>query len=53
MENKNFQQCAQLEVNNDYQDLRENGEDALALIYNMQKSIQEQVYGYNFEEIQS
>ena len=53
MENKNFQQCAQLDVNNDYQDLRENGEDALELIYHMQKSIQEQVYGYNFEEIQS
>jgi hypothetical protein len=53
MTNKNFQECADLEVNNDYQDLRNNGEDALALIYNMQKSIQEQVYGYNFEEIQS
>jgi hypothetical protein len=53
MPNKKFQECADLEVNNDYQGLREKGEDALALIYNMQKSIQEQVYGYNFEEIQS
>lgn len=53
MENKNFQQCAHLGVNNDYQDLREKGNDALELIYNMQKSIQEEVYGYNFEEIQS
>lgn len=49
----NFQECAHLNVDNDYQQLREKGEDALALIFNMQKSIQEDVYGYNFEEIQS
>lgn len=53
MTNKNFQSCAQLEVENNYQDLREKGEDALALIFNMQKSIQEDVYGYDFQEIQS
>lgn len=53
MENTNFQQCAQLEVNNNYQELRESGGDSLALLYNMQKSIQEDVYGYNFEEIKS
>jgi hypothetical protein len=53
MQNKNFQECADLEVNNDYQNLREGGGDALQLIYGMQKSIQEEVYGYNFEEIRS
>ena len=51
--NTNFQQCAQLEVNDNYTVLRNNGDDALALIFNMQKSIQEDVYGYNFEKIQS
>lgn len=53
MEVSNFQQCSQLEVHNNYQDLRGRGEDALALIFNMQKSIQEDVYGYDFEEIRS
>lgn len=50
---KNLQQCAHLEINSNYQELRSKGEDALNLIYNMQKSIQEDVYGYNFTEIQS
>jgi hypothetical protein len=49
----NFQECAHLEVDNTYQELRKNGGDALALIFNMQKSIQEDVYGYNFDDIQS
>lgn len=55
MENQttNFQQCAQLEVEDKYAELRQNGDDALALIFNMQKSIQEGVYGYNFDEIRS
>jgi hypothetical protein len=53
MTQSNFQQCSQLEVQNDYHDLRNKGEDALALIYNMQKSIQEEVYGYDFDQIQS
>jgi hypothetical protein len=53
MANSNFQQCSQLEVQNDYYNLRNKGEDALALIYNMQKSIQEEVYGYDFDQIQS
>lgn len=52
-ENKNFQQCAHLEVTNEYSKLRENGDDALNLIFNMQKSIQENVYGYDFNEIRS
>lgn len=51
--NTNFQQCAHLEVNNNYQELRAKGEDALSLIFNMQKSIQEDVYGYNFDDIRS
>lgn len=49
----NFQECAQLEINNNYQDLKSKGEDALSLIFNMQKSIQEDVYGYNFDKIRS
>jgi hypothetical protein len=49
----NFQQCADLEVNNNYQELREKGGDALSLIFTMQKSIQEDVYGYDFTKIQS
>lgn len=52
-ENKNFQQCSHLEVNDEYTKLRNNGGDALSLIFNMQKDIQEKVYGYNFEEIRS
>jgi hypothetical protein len=51
--NTNFQQCAQLEVNNNYQELREKGEDALSLIFNMQKSIQTDVYKQDWTQIQS
>lgn len=51
--NKNFQQCSHLEVKDEYKDLRTNGKDALELIFNMQKSIQEDIYGYDFEDIQS
>lgn len=51
--NKNFQECAHLEVDNTYETLRANGGDALALIFNMQKSIQEDVYGYDFDELRS
>jgi len=53
MTNTNFQQCAHLEVPNKYVELRNNGEDALSLIFNMQKTIQEDIYGYNFKDIQS
>lgn len=53
MDNKkiNFQVCADLEIKNNYKDLREKGEDALSLIFNMQKSIQEDVYGYDFDKM--
>lgn len=51
--NTNFQECAHLEVNNDYSELRKDGKDALELIFNMQKGIQEDVYGYDFNDIQS
>jgi len=47
----NFQQCAQLEIGNEYADLRAKGEDALALIFTMQKTIQEDVYNYNWDKI--
>lgn len=51
--NTNFQQCANLEVTDEYSVLRESGEDSLAFLFNMQKSIQEDVYGHNFSQIQS
>jgi hypothetical protein len=49
----NFQQCANLEVQDEYSILRESGEDSLAFLFNMQKGIQEEVYGHNFENIRS
>jgi hypothetical protein len=49
----NFQQCAHLEVIDEYSTIRNSGKDALSFIFDMQKSIQEQVYGHNFNEIQS
>lgn len=52
-QNKNFQQCAQLDLNDEYSELVKNGKDGLAFLYNMQKTIQEDVYGYNFDEIRS
>jgi hypothetical protein len=55
MENKNpnFQECAHLEINNEYLELTSKGEDTLTFLYNMQKSIQEDVYGYDFNVIRS
>lgn len=50
---QNFQQCAHLEVNNDFKELKEKGQDTLETIFNMQKSIQEKVYGYDFDKIRS
>lgn len=50
---ENFQVCADLKIGDDYQELRNKGGDALELIYNMQKSIQETVYGYNFDKIRN
>lgn len=52
-QNQNFQQCAHLDVNANYKELRSKGEDALSLIYTMQKSIQTDVYGYDWDKIQS
>jgi len=49
----NFQSCAHLEIGNEYQDLRNTGKDALEIIFHMQKDIQENVYGYNFNNIRS
>ncbi len=51
--NPNFQQCAGLTVEENYKKLRAEGGDALELIFNMQKSIQEEVYGYKWDEIRS
>ena len=51
--NNNFQQCANLEVQDEYSVLRGAGEDALSFLFNMQKGIQEDVYGHNFENIRS
>lgn len=48
---ENFQVCADLQINDKYSELRKDGGDALELIYNMQKSIQETVYGYDFEKL--
>jgi hypothetical protein len=48
---KNLQECAQLEVGNEYQELINGGMDSLSVIFNMQKSIQEDVYGYDFDKI--
>lgn len=50
---QNFQVCSDLKIGDEYNDLREQGQDALALIYGMQKSIQETVYGYDFDKIRS
>jgi len=50
---ENFQVCADLEIGNKYQELRADGGDALALIFDMQKSIQTDVYGYDWEKIRS
>ena len=48
-----IQSCAHLEIGNDYMTLRDEGNDALALIYKMQKGIQEDVYGVDFTEVRS
>jgi len=53
MNNQNFQQCSHLEIEKNYNEIVSNGNDALSVIYNMQKSIQEDVYGYDFDEIRS
>lgn len=50
---QNFQACAHLSIPDKYSSLMENGQDALSFIFNLQKSIQEDVYGHNFDEIRS
>ena len=49
---QNFQKCASLEVEDVYSQLSGEGKDALAAIMSLQKDIQENVYGYNFEKLQ-
>jgi len=46
-------QCAHLKVDDEYLELKSNGKDALAFLFNMQKGIQEQIYGYDFDVIRS
>lgn len=46
---RNFQECSQLEVNDDYSKSTNTLSDLMLL----QKNIQENVYGYNFEKLQS
>lgn len=48
--NSNFQQCAGLEVKEEF---KNNDQDTLGVLMNLQKSIQEKVYGYDFEKIRS
>jgi len=49
----NFQECAHLDIEKEYSALREKGEDALAYLFNIQKTLQENLFGHNFEQIQS
>lgn len=46
--NANFQECAHLEV----EDIFSKSTNTLADLLNLQKDIQENVYGYNFKELQ-
>lgn len=46
---ENFQQCSHLEIKDEYT----NSKNTLADLYNLQKDIQENVYGYNFQELQT
>lgn len=49
----NFQQCSHLEIGDHYTNLIKEGKDSLSFIFEMQKSIQEQVYHYDFNEMRS
>lgn len=53
METKVFNACKDLQVDPIYANLRSKGECGLAAIMSLQKDIQETVYGYNFQELQS
>jgi len=46
---QNFQECSHLEI----EDVFSTSNNTLADLYNLQKDIQENVYGYNFEMLQS
>lgn len=50
-QNTNFQQCAHLEIPDIHSEL--GNVDTLTNLMDLQKNIQEQVYGYNFEELQN
>jgi hypothetical protein len=49
----NFQECAHLQVGDEYQDLCNQGLDSLAYLYNMQKSLQENLFKHDFEQLRS
>lgn len=46
-----FQVCADISIENKYAEIIKNGGDALSLVFEMQKNIQTDVYGYNWDEI--
>ena len=48
MSENNYQQCSHLEVKDEYS----KSENTLKDLYNLQKDIQENVYGYDFEKLQ-
>lgn len=43
--------CAHLEIPDEYSKVFSNGESTLENIFNLQKNIQEKVYGYDFDEL--
>jgi NTP pyrophosphatase (non-canonical NTP hydrolase) len=56
MENKieNFQECSHLEIVSEFEKSKSNVErDTLGDLMNLQKTIQQDVYGYDFEEMQN
>lgn len=49
---QNFQECANLQVEDIYNDNINEGIDNLTSLMNLQKTIQEDVYGYNYKKLQ-
>lgn len=49
--NPNFQQCAQLSIPDIHSEFKNT--DTLANLMNLQKSIQENIYGYDFDQLQN
>ena len=47
---QNFQECAHLEIKEEFKNA---SKDTLGDLFNLQKTIQEDVYGYNFEEMRN